>query len=280
MPEGPEIRRSTDALAKVLKGQVVRSISFGQPHLSKWQRLLRHDKVVNVEPRGKAVLTHFEQGHTIYSHNQLYGEWAIFGLGDEPATHKLRRIVITTDAHKAVLYSASDIEVLKSDQVHAHPYVAKLGVELLDPAMKQVDVTAVLDYARWQKKQLAQILLDQSFLAGVGNYLRSEILFVAGLHPWVRLQELNIGDKRRLAKAALRVTRQAYQTAGITNDLRLAKRLKAAGTEFDSYRHYVFDRDGQLCWVCHTPVVREMVSGRQLYWCCRCQPLTGSSNVI
>jgi endonuclease VIII len=272
MPEGPEIRRATDAIAKVLQGKLVRKLQFGQAHLLHWNKQFTDVRVLGVEPRGKAVLTHFANKKTIYSHNQLYGEWAIFNKNAEPVTQKQRRIVVDTDEHRIVLYSASDIEVLDSKQVSTHAYIAKLGVELLDPNIGQKDVIACLNAPKWQKKLLAQILLDQAFLAGVGNYLRSEILFVAKLHPWVRLTDLNDAQRKRLAKAAVSVTRQAYRHAGITNSLESAKLLKKAGIPFSSYRHFVFDRAGQLCWVCDTEVVRNEVAGRQLHWCANCQP--------
>jgi endonuclease VIII len=272
MPEGPEIRRATDAIAKVLQGKLVRKLAFGQTHLLHWHTQFTNVRVLGVEPRGKAVLTHFANKKTIYSHNQLYGEWAIFDKNDEPVTHKQRRIVLDTDEHRIVLYSASDIEVLDSKQVSKHPYIAKLGVELLDSSIGLKDVIECLNAAKWQKKQLAQILLDQAFLAGVGNYLRSEILFVAKLHPWVRLIDLSVAQRKHLAKAAITVTRQAYRHAGITNNLKSAKLLKAIGVPYSFYRHFVFDRAGQSCWVCHAEVVRDEVAGRQLHWCPNCQP--------
>jgi endonuclease VIII len=272
MPEGPEIRRATDAIAKVLRGKVVRKLAFGQPRLATSQKLFSDVVVREVESRGKAILTHFENGKTIYSHNQLYGEWAIFKPDAEPFSHKQRRIVIDTAAHRLVLYSASDIEVLDSGQVHRHPYIAKLGVELLNPSVTLADVLRFVNEIRWQKKLLAQLLLDQAFLAGVGNYLRSEILFVARLYPWVLLGDLDSVQKKHLAKAALSVTRQAYRHAGITNHLASAKTLKATGVPFSVYRHYVFDRVNQSCWVCQANVARDEVAGRQLHWCRRCQP--------
>jgi endonuclease VIII len=271
MPEGPEIWRATDAIAKVLKGRAVRKLEFGQPHLVAWQSRFINVQVLAVEPRGKAVLTHFENSQTIYSHNQLYGEWAIFERGAEPLSHKQRRIVLDTDEYRVVLYSASDIEVLETAQVALHPYIAKLGVELLDPTVTLKNVIDCLNSERWQNRLLAQILLDQAFLAGVGNYLRSEILYVAKLHPLVRLKELTSEQKKQLAKAALSVTRQAYRTAGVTNKPALAKSLKASGVSFDVYRHYVFDREGQYCWICEGGVIREEIAGRQLHWCPNCQ---------
>jgi endonuclease VIII len=271
MPEGPEIRRATDDLAKVLCGHKVLKLRFGQSHLKSQQRSFVGELIAAIEPRGKAVLTHFAHGKTIYSHNQLYGEWAIFTQGGEPVTHKQRRIVIDTEAHRAVLYSASDIEVLDTATVNSHRYIAKLGIELLDPKVTISQVMAQINLAKWQRKSLTQILLDQAFLAGVGNYLRSEILFVAGIHPSLKLADLAAHQKKQFAKAALSVTRQAYRRAGVTNHWPSAQRLKSQGLSYAAYRHFVFDRDGQNCWQCESPIERTVLQGRQLYWCIGCQ---------
>lgn len=271
MPEGPEIRLSTDALAKVLSDKVVLKLSFEQPHLRAAAKSFKGKRVLGVEPRGKAVLTHFEHSVSIYSHNQLYGQWAIFAQGAEPASHKLRRIVIDTAMHRAVLYSASDIEVLATANVAHHPYIFKLGVELLDPHTTVLDVLAQINLPRWQNKLLAQILLDQAFLAGIGNYLRSEILYEARLHPELKIRQLSDSQKKRLATAALAITRRAYRAGGITNQLARAKKLQKAGVAFAQYRHHVFDRPLAPCWTCSTTVQRIMLAGRQLYWCPSCQ---------
>jgi endonuclease VIII len=271
MPEGPEIRQSTDALNTALKAQIVQSLEFGQAHLKSAGRQFKSTTLLFIEPRGKAILTHFSNGKSIYSHNQLYGQWSIFSKNAEPVTHKQRRIVITTQTHCAVLYSASDIEVINTSAAQNHPYVAKLGLELLDPKTSAAQVTRMMTKPQWQNKLLAQILLDQSFLSGVGNYLRSEIFYAAKFAPDIRLRDLNAVKRKTLAQAALSVTRQAYRNNGITNSLAKAKKLKAAGVPYDIYRHYVFDRGGQPCWACNAVIQREMIAGRQFYWCRHCQ---------
>ena len=77
MPEGPEIRRVADRLAEVLVDQRVERVRFGLPRLKPEEGVLSGQRVLEVEPRGKALLTHFENGLSLYSHNQLYGVWRI-----------------------------------------------------------------------------------------------------------------------------------------------------------------------------------------------------------
>ena len=230
-----------------------------------------------VESRGKAMLTHFEGGLTIYSHNQLYGQWAVF-MGAPPASHLQTRLTIATTTHTAVLYSASEIAVVKTGELGNHPYIAGLGIELLEPEITLDDVLAQINQPRFARRSLAALLLDQGFLAGIGNYLRSEILFVARLPADARIADLDPTRRQALAHAALALTRRSYQTRGITNDPAIASRLKSQGETFGRYRHWVFDRAGDACHACGQPIRRVAASGRGLYLCDHCQLPTRSSS--
>jgi endonuclease-8 len=116
-------------------------------------------------------------------------------------------------------------------------------------------------------------LLDQHFLAGVGNYLRSEILFVAGLHPALRPLDCDDEQLIALADAAVGLARRAYRHNGVTNDLQLARALKVEGQSRSRYRHWVFARGGRPCRQCGTAVLDTVVAGRRLNLCPICQPL-------
>ena len=70
MPEGPEIRRAADKVEAVLKYKTVEKIEFGLPPLKKFVKPLKGSNVLSLETRGKALLTHFDSGFTIYSQDQ------------------------------------------------------------------------------------------------------------------------------------------------------------------------------------------------------------------
>ena len=271
MPEGPEIKRAADKLAAVIQNEPALLVEFAFPHLQQQAMMLTGQTIHKVESRGKAMLIHFANEQTIYSHNQLYGAWAILGQDERPRPSLQVRIAIHTQRKIAVLYSASEIEVLPTARFTEHPYIAKLGVELLAEATTQMDVLTQINQPCFARKNLAAILLDQSFLAGIGNYLRSEILFFARIHPEARIAELAPARRLALAQAAIDITRLSYRTVGITNSLAIANRLKAAGKSFGQYRHWVFDREGGDCYRCQCQIARVNVSGRGLYWCSNCQ---------
>ncbi|MEH6585845.1 MAG: DNA-formamidopyrimidine glycosylase family protein [Halioglobus sp.] len=73
MPAGPEIRRAADAIAEILVDRQIDTVRFGLPRLGHFGKQLKGRRVVDIETRGKASLTHFDHGYSIYSHNQLYG---------------------------------------------------------------------------------------------------------------------------------------------------------------------------------------------------------------
>jgi len=271
MPEGPEIRLAADRLARVLAGRTPERIELLLPGLARHAARLQDRRILAVQPRAKALLIHFAGGYSLYSHNQLYGRWYVVRAGKTPRTARSLRLAIHTHDHSALLYSASEIAVLSTAQLRRHPYLAKLGPDLLGPDATLTEVRARVADAGFHRRSLASLLLDQSFLAGLGNYLRSEILYVAGLPHDLTLGSLAAEERLRLADTAFALTRQAYRCRGVTNDLERAARLKAEGLRYAQYRHHVFARAGLECWTCKTIIARVDVSGRAIFFCPRCQ---------
>lgn len=271
MPEGPEIRRAADRIASAIEGEVADEVYFAFDALKPWQAVLSGKRVRRVESRGKALLIRFEDGPTMYSHNQLYGRWFIRERGVLPQTRRQLRAAIHTPRASALLYSASEIDVLDDDGLAAHPYLDRLGLDLLAPGTTPSMVRRRLDDGRFRRRMLGGLLLDQAFLSGVGNYLRSEILFYAAIDPARRPMDLDAGEHLRLARAALTVARRAYRTRGVTVEPRTAERERRQGRPRREYRHYVFGRAGLDCRRCGDTIVKRAVAGRRLYSCPSCQ---------
>ncbi len=277
MPEGPEIKRTADALAAALKGRKVKRVYFAFRRLRRFSRKLAGAGILDVSSRSKAILTQFDNGLTIYTHNQLYGRWVILPDGNYPDSSRSLRLAIHTRDTMALLYSASDIEVLKTSNLDQHPYLRKLGVELLGDDTRVDDVIARFDDPRFHRRNLMNLLQDQHFIAGMGNYLCCEALHVSGIHPNLRLADLTRAQRHRLAKNCFRLTWQSYKTGGITNQLTRAEKMRRAGVAFEDYRFHVYRREGLPCYRCGTLIVKGRYGGRVGYICPRCQPKSGVS---
>ena len=273
MPEGPEIRKAADKIERAIKARPTSEVFFAFDHLKPYESKLTGQTVEQIETRGKALLIHFDNSLSIYSHNQLYGVWMVRNAYNYPATKRQLRLAIHNAKKSALLYSASDIEVLTPEQIPTHPFLSKLGPDVLSPGLRPQAILELLNAKQNQRRQFTTLYLDQHFLAGIGNYLRSEILFVANVHPRLRPIDCSDDQLEALAEATIAIPYQSYRYNGITNDLDLANQLKAQGQKRSHYRHWVFSRANRPCRICETPIVKDFASSRRFYYCPRCQPI-------
>ena len=272
MPEGPEIRLAADKIEAVLRDKPAERIEFGLAPLKRFTKPLTGSTVLSLETRGKALLTHFDSGYTIYSHNQLYGVWRVVKRGKLPKTNRQLRLAIHTDQHSALLYSASDISVWKTEKIEEHPFLQRIGPDILNPNLTWREVAERLQSKTFAGRALNSVYLDQAFLAGLGNYLRSEILFVAGIHPARKARELSKGEIGKLARATLDISQRSYASQGVTLPDRQYKALKKKGVSYGKARFFVFSRANQPCRVCKTKIQRSTANSRRIYTCASCQP--------
>ncbi|MEM8767217.1 MAG: endonuclease VIII [Pseudomonadota bacterium] len=272
MPEGPEVRREADRIEAAVRGEPLTAVFFGLPRLKRFEAELTGSTVTAVETRGKALLTRFDNGLTLYSHNQLYGKWMVRKQRGLPKTNRSLRVGLHTEGASALLYSASEIEVLDTEALALHPFLMRLGPDVLSQDLDWRGVAAQLMAPEFRGRSLAALYLDQHCLAGIGNYLRSEILFDAGLAPSRKPKDLTRGELGRLARSTLSISRRTYETGGLTNPPRRVARLKNEGLTRAAYRFAVFDRQHEPCYECGTEIQRITATSRRLYFCPRCQP--------
>lgn len=271
MPEGPEIRRAADRLERALVDVDLIEVWFKFPALQDFRERLQGSRITEVETRGKAMLLHFACRLCIYSHNQLYGLWQVHAVHEPWLSSRDLRIQLRTNAASVCLYSASDISVWKRDALPDHPFLKKLGPDALHASLTLEKLCERLQVPSFQRSSLAALLLEQRFLAGLGNYLRSEILFAARIHPSLRLAELDLQTKRVLADTILAITRRSYENGGVTNELALSGQIDTQALPFEGYRFAIFERDGQACYRCNDTVQRSDAFGRRVYFCPKCQ---------
>lgn len=123
MPEGPEfvVRRIIWRRQSRQPYRCLVCLCTVKPYESQ----LTGQLVTRIETRGKALLTHFSNGLTLYSHNQLYGVWRVIDTGEIPQTTRILRVRLQTADKTILLYSASDIEMLTAEQLTTHPFYSE-----------------------------------------------------------------------------------------------------------------------------------------------------------
>lgn len=274
MPEGPEIRRAADRIEKQLIKGIIDDAWFAFDELKEYPPKLIGQQVERVETRGKAMLVRFSDQHVLYSHNQLYGVWKCHAADKEPATRRSLRARLVVNGRAASLYSASDISMWPADRLEEHTFLARLGPDLLSQSVSEEHIAQRLKQPSFYRRGLGGLLLDQGFVAGLGNYLRSEVLFFAGLSPRQRPCDLSEEERRRLAHYILALTWQAYRTAGVTNCPEWVDKAKSMGESRRQWRFSVFEREGLSCHRCATSIEKVNIASRRLYFCPHCQSLS------
>ncbi|MEM6640606.1 MAG: endonuclease VIII [Pseudomonadota bacterium] len=272
MPEGPEIRRAADKVFNAIGDGPLSSVVLTLPGLTRFEKRLSASSVTSIDTHGKAMLTRFANGLTLYSHNQLYGRWYTTKPKGRPRTNRALRVALHTERGSAWLYSATDVEVLTARQLAKQPFLLRLGPDILDASLTEAVIVERLEDKRFVNRSLGALYLDQGFLAGNGNYLRSEILHFAGCHHGQRPADLTRAERRRLARVTLALARRSYRTGGLCMPPAQARELKKKGWGYERRRFAAFGRAGQRCHSCGDTIIKTTVGSRRLYFCPTCQP--------
>ena len=208
----------------------------------------------------------------MYSHNQLYGRWTVHLKTTDHNSRRSLRAEFMTDKHAVRLWSATDIQLVPTAEENGIPFLQRLGPDVLDPAITSIKLQAHLREKKIYRKKGATLMLDQRCFAGLGNYLRSEILHAAGIHPDDRPCDLDDESLGRWATAIKEITQRAYLEKGVTVPTEVALSSKARGEPRRMWRHAVFCRNDRPCLTCGDLVLRKRYAGRRLDYCPSCQP--------
>ncbi len=295
MPEGPEVRRFADQIDRILADRAIVQLTARTKIAKQWLQThpnrLQGRKVLRVSSHGKNLIGWIEDGYYFYSHLMMWGRWTTFE-GDPPAEIDRReRARIVTAQGGVILLSAPVFQIGQGDPYADIEILRSLGSDILPEsgAFDAASFRSRLRVPEQLERTIGAALLDQSIAAGIGNYLRAEILFECKLDPWRRVDQLTEQDLKALEDQIPRVARRAYETGGITvpdeirtqmlSDSTLVYRL---GSDFGS-RHFVFRRTNLPCLQCGTAIRQQKQTIRAddegektriIYFCPVCQQVS------
>jgi endonuclease VIII len=268
MPEGDSLFRIAAGLRRALVGgTVVEARARPGPLLRRVPDLssLAGLRVQAVESRGKHLLITFGQGglsRTLRTHLRMSGSWHRYRPGEAWRLPKPRATVVLRTEHAvAVCFDCPTAELLTDAGLARSRALVTLGPDLLGPAF---DADAALANLRaLGNLAIGEALLDQRALAGIGNVVRNEVLFMERVNPWSLVESLSSGELERLVSTSQRILRSAAHDGErtTTGDRRRGARL------------WVYGRAGRPCRRCGTriEVSRQGALARLIYWCPSCQ---------
>jgi endonuclease-8 len=178
------------------------------------------------------------------------------------------RILIETESIHAIGFGIPDAELVTPEQLERTSVLRELGPDLLSDAF---DATEAVRRLRARSDvSIADALLDQSAIAGIGNVYKSEVLFAGRVHPFTQVRALSPDRVADLVAIAATMLRQ--NVAERTTDPFRGRRT--TGRADPAARLWVYGRGGKPCRRCGTPISRSTRGplARSTYWCERCQP--------
>ena len=272
MPELPEVETVSRDLRRLLQGAEVAAVSVlwtrsvALPSVEEFIRTLPGRRILDVGRRGKFVVLCLSGEMTLLIHLRMSGQLRIESA-EETAERYARVIFSMADGRRLVfsdprkfgrVYLTEDSETV----------IGSLGPEPLSSTFTLGDFAGRLSSRRGALKPL---LLQQGFLAGLGNIYVDEALFVARLHPLRRANTLTGPEVQQLYVAIRRVLQEAVDNRGTTlSDARYRDAEGRPGHNRENLR--VYRRGGEPCVQCGAPIERVVVSGRGTHLCPKCQP--------
>jgi endonuclease-8 len=261
VPEGDTVWNTARALHRALANGRVTASDFRVPRLATTD--LTGWTVLESTCRGKHLLLRLAdpggtRRMTLHSHLRMDGAWRAYEPGARWAArpaHHIRVVLRTADA-VAVGYHLHDLALVPTAEEDR--LVGHLGPDLLGPDWDPAE--AVRRIAAHQATAIAEALLDQTSLAGIGNLYKSEVLFLRGIWPWTAVAAVpDLTGTVTLAQKLLRANVGRW-TQSTTGSLRRGETT------------YVYGRRAAPCRRCATAISKAEQGDRVTYWCPNCQP--------
>jgi endonuclease VIII len=226
--------------------------------------------VEQVASRGKHLLLHLSGGLVLRTHMRMHGSWHLYRPGERwRRPRAAMRIVLATDAYEAVAFDVPVAELLDARGLVRSAELARLGPDLLGEPFDAAE--AVRRIVARADAEIAEVLLDQRALAGIGNVFKSEVLFLEHVHPFRRIATIPQPDVASIvarARSLLLFNAAPSEASGTWTPAR-----RTTGRLHPGQRLWVYGRSGEPCFHCGSAVrhARQGPHARSTYWCEECQ---------
>jgi formamidopyrimidine-DNA glycosylase len=274
MPELPEVESLKNSLAPRLVGRTIVRVAVAQPRL---RRRLARDfgpqlagrRVERLERRAKYLLVTLSGDAVLMIHLGMSGSLThrdeSFASDSLDAAHDHVEFELD-DRSRLVFNDPRRFGLMKLVQAAKLATAAELKALGPEPIGPEFNADYLRTKARGKRVAVKGLLMDQRIVAGVGNIYASEILFRAGVRPTRRAGRLRRSEIENIARFTPEVLREAIGSGGTTfNDY-----MDGRGRE-GAFRPQVYDRAGQPCPRCATPLRQVVVGQRSSFFCPACQ---------
>ena len=265
MPEGHVVHRQAIHLRKHFVGQQL-LVQSPQGRFAAEAKKLSGLQLISASAVGKHLFLEFEKGLTVRVHLGIYGKWQFQKYKNEipTVTGEVRLRIISKTNEVADLRGPTACELI--DQERVQSVLAKLGPDPLAKKLRKKNADLFIERVSKSKAPIAQLLMDQSVVSGIGNVYRAELLFRAGIDPKQAGNSIDANTLRKIWDDAAYLLEH-----GVKSGLMITREeVRGLSPEFEE-RYFVYKREGLPCRICGKRIEMSILAGRKLYWCPKCQ---------
>ena len=265
MPELPEVETIKRELEKAVLGKKITEVCvhnpavIRQPSVDKFKKELSGVSIKNILRKAKVLILELSNGKSLVIHLRMTGQLIYPGDGRKSRVSFKLSDGKTLDFNDQRLFA----ELRLLDDWHNLKFIQGLGPEPFD--LTEEEFKKMLSNKNTKIKPL---LMNQTFISGVGNLYAAEVLFRAKIHPERPAASLSDKEKENLFKEIKDTLNEAIEHKGSSLDQYL--QLSGEAGDYVKY-HKVYDREGKPCLVCKSPIKRISLGGRGTYFCPKCQ---------
>jgi formamidopyrimidine-DNA glycosylase len=270
MPELPEVETTRRGIARAVTGKVIKNVIIREPRL-RWRLSddfavqLQGQRIREVGRRAKYLLINLERGCLIV-HLGMSGSLRVMPMSSAALRHD--HIDLALDSAQCLRFNDprrfGSMHYTESDP-NEHPLLKKLAPE---PLNDDFDAAYLAKKARRRKVAIKQFIMNANLVVGVGNIYASESLFRAGIRPSRAAGRIKQAELVKLAKAIKAVLGDAIRAGGTT----LRDYVNADGAPgYFKQKLFVYERAGEPCRKCKTPIKQLKHGQRSTYFCPVCQ---------
>ncbi len=267
MPELPEVETIKRDLEKVILGKRIIEVCvhnpkvIREPSVNKFKQGLEGTVFKKILRKAKVLILELSNGKSLVIHLKMTGQLIYPGDGEKSRVSFKLSDGKNLDFKDQRLFA----ELRLLDDWRFFKFIRGLGPEPFDIKLEQFKTMLAK-----KKTKIKPLLMDQTFISGIGNLYAAEVLFRAKIHPERPAASLSEKEKEILFQQINAVLNEAIKYKGSSVDQYL--QLSGNPGEYVRY-HQVYDRKGKPCLVCKTSIKRINLGGRGTYFCPKCQRL-------
>jgi formamidopyrimidine-DNA glycosylase len=273
MPELPEVETIIRGLEKSIIGRKIINVRVREEKLIAFPEPgdfivdLRGRKISNISRRGKYILINLTANKTLVIHLRMTGQLMVKRRSEfyRKHTHVIFELDDGTDLRFNNTRKFGRLYLVETGKWERVGGLSKLGPE---PLSDELSLNKFKSLFKNRRGKIKSLLLNQRFIAGLGNIYSDEALFMAGIKPGRHVSTLSESEIERLYYAIRNILKLGIEYGGTT----LRDYLTASGEKGGFQNKLkVFQRSGEYCPICHSKIVKEKVGGRTSHFCPKCQ---------